>query len=320
MSPRTTTGIGRRQLLEAAATAAALPFVRSLSARAGISSTVTEIAPGIFVHKGHHALFAPDNAGDIANASFVVGKEAVAVIDTGGSALVGAAIRASIRATTGKPIRYVINTHMHPDHVFGNAAFADDQAPFVGHHKLARGLAARADRYIGINKGLLGDAAFQGTRIIMPTLAVDERLSLDLGGRILELEAHPTAHTDNDLTVRDKETDTLFMGDLLFAEHVPTLDGSIRGWLALMDRLASQPVARVVPGHGPPSMTWPDAIRPQQHYFTEIATDVRRLIKEGRSLSDATTSAAMSEKSAWLLFDDYHARNVSAAFAELEWE
>jgi quinoprotein relay system zinc metallohydrolase 2 len=209
---------------------------------------------------------------------------------------------------------------MHPDHVFGNAAFADDAPAFVGHAKLARGLAARSERYLAINKELMGEAAFAGTRIILPTVVVEDRMTIDLGGRTIELEAEKTAHTDNDVIVRDTATGTVFLGDLLFSEHVPTLDGSIRGWLALMERLTAVPAQRVVPGHGPPSMPWPDAAKPLQRYLNTVATDVRRLIKENRTLSEATETAGLSEKDAWLLFEDYHKRNVSAAFAELEWE
>jgi len=309
----------RRKVLAALAALAAAPPLRPASARA-TTTFASEIAPGVYVHKGHHALFSPENAGDISNAGFIVGKNAVAVVDTGGSARVGTGLKSAIRAVTDLPIRYVINTHMHPDHVFGNAAFTDDAPGFVGHAKLARGLAARSERYLAINKDLMGEAAFAGTRIILPNVTVEDRMTLDLGGRKLELEAEKTAHTDNDLIVRDTATGTVFLGDLLFSEHVPTLDGSIRGWLTLMERLAAVPAEHVVPGHGPPSMPWPDAAKPLQRYLDLIASDVRRLIKENRTLSEATETAALSEKDAWLLFDDYHKRNVSAAFAELEWE
>lgn len=282
--------------------------------------SVTEIAPGIFVHQGAYGLFAPANRGDIANLSFVVGRDAVAVIDTGGSAAVGRAFRAAIRAVTDKPIRYVINTHMHPDHVFGNAAFTDDQPEFIGHHKLARALAARAERFLSVNGELLGLEAFAGTRLVAPTRPVQDRLVIDLGGRELILEAQPTAHTDNDLTVHDSTTGTLFLGDLLFVRHVPALDGSIRGWLALIDRLERVEAKQAVPGHGPPSVAWPAAIQPQKRYLQRISADVRRVIKQGRSIAEAAAGAGLSERDAWVLFDAFNARNVTAAFAELEWE
>ena len=232
----------------------------------------------------------------------------------------GREAREALKAITDKPVRYIINTHMHPDHVFGNAAFEVDKPEFVAHHKMARGLAARAERYMTVNRGLLGDAAFDGTKIIGPSRDVKDTLDLDLGGRILTLKARPTAHTDNDLTVYDSATGTLVLGDLLFSGHIPTLDGSIAGWLKLIDVLRSEKADRVVPGHGPPSMPWPDALVPLERYLRTIADDIRAMLKAGKTISDATKTAGFSEKDAWLLAGDFHVRNVTAAFAELEWE
>jgi quinoprotein relay system zinc metallohydrolase 2 len=312
--------ISRQDLLRAALVLAASPLLRYVPAHAADGLETSEIAPGVFVHQGRYEIQSPENRGDMANASFVVGSEAVAVIDTLGSAVLGRELRDAIRAVTDKPVRYVINTHMHPDHVFGNAAFKEDAPAFVGHHKLARGLASRADRYLAINKQMLGEEAFQGIEIVLPTVAVEDNLTLDLGGRSLFCETQATAHTDNDLTITDMATDTLFLGDLLFSVHVPTLDGSIKGWLALLDDLSRRQAARVVPGHGPHAMELPEALEPEQHYLAAIAADVRKLIKDGKTLEDATKIAGFSERDAWKLFDQYHVRNVTAAFAEFEWE
>jgi quinoprotein relay system zinc metallohydrolase 2 len=311
--------ISRRNALKVALALAASPLLRYAPVYAA-DAEVSEIAPGVFVHQGRYEIQSPGNLGDMANASFIVGSDGVAVIDTLGSAVAGRELRTAIRAVTNKPIRYVINTHMHPDHVFGNAAFKEDNPVYVGHHKLARGLASRAERYLAINQQMLGDEAFQGIEIILPTLAVDGSQTLDLGDRSLVLETQRTAHTDNDMTITDSATDTLFLGDLLFSVHVPTLDGSIKGWLALLDELSRKRAARVVPGHGPRSMELPGALEPEQRYLAAIANDVRRLIKEGKTLEDATKVAGFSERDAWKLFDQYHVRNVTAAFAELEWE
>ena len=318
--PETRPSISRQAFLRGSLALVSVPLLHTLPARAATGAEMTEIAPGVFVHQGLYELQSPQNRGDMANASFVVGSESVAVIDTLGSAVAGSDLRDAIRSVTNKTICYVINTHMHPDHVFGNAAFKQDNPAFVGHHKLARGLGSRAERYLMINKRMLGEDAFEGIEVILPTVAVKDSLALDLGGRTLVLEAQPTAHTDNDLTVRDTETDTLFLGDLLFSVHVPTLDGSIKGWLALLDDLSQKRAARVVPGHGPHAMAHPDALTPEQTYLAAIAADVRELIKDGKTLEDAMKTAGLSQRESWKLFDHYHVRNVTAAFAELEWE
>ena len=280
---------------------------------------VTEIAPGVFVHQGRQELFTPQNEGDISNCGFIIGNDAVAVIDTGGSLKVGEGLLAAIRERTSLPVRYVINTHMHPDHVFGNAAFTGPGTGFTGHEKLPRALSTRAEQYLRANAALLG-AAFEGVKIILPTRLISGQQQIDLGGRRLILEARPTAHTDNDLTVLDEATGTMFMGDLLFSGHVPVVDGSIKGWLALLDELAQKKIERVVPGHGPASMPWPGAVTAQLRYLQTIAKEIRQKIRDGSSLADAAGSVGLGEKDAWLLFDEFNARNVSAAFAELEWE
>lgn len=318
--PLSVSKITRKDFVTGVATALLLSSLPKVSPARAAAIGVTEIAPGVFVHQGRFADVSPDNAGDIANLSFIVGTEAVAVIDTGGSAKIGLTAKDAIAAVTPLPVRYVINTHMHPDHVFGNAAFKSANTAFVAHHKMARGLATRAEGYLARNKEWMGDDNFAGTEIVLPTQAIAEKQTLDLGGRTLTLQPRATAHTDNDMTIFDEATGTLFTGDLIFANRVPTIDGSIVGWLKVLAELKTEQAQRIVPGHGPTSMALGDGITPLDRYLKAIASDVRAAIKDGKTLASTVETAALSEKDNWLLFDEHHKRNVTAAFAELEWE
>ncbi|EIJ41066.1 Zn-dependent hydrolase, glyoxylase [Beggiatoa alba B18LD] len=284
------------------------------------SLTIKEVAHGIYVHYGLHEDTNVENKGDIANIGFIVGKTCVAVIDTGGSLMVGKALRARIQQTTTVPICYVINTHMHPDHIFGNAAFLDDHPQYIANTRFSEALASHATSYISAFSRLL-DEPLNDKILVYPTQTVAETLTLDLGERIIQLKAYPTAHTNNDLSIYDESTDTLWLADLLFVDRIPVLDGNLSGWINVLEILQQQTVKQVIAGHGEiKEADWHLSLKKQLQYLKTIRQEVRAYIQQMRPIESAIEQVGQSEKNHWLLFDNYHKRNVTAAFAELEWE
>ncbi len=280
---------------------------------------IENVGNGIYVHHGKHLDIDDGYQGDICNISFVVGNKGVAVIDTGGSIKVGNQLRDAIKKVTDKPILYVINTHVHPDHIFGNAAFKQDKPQFVGHAKLGDAMQLRQEAYDKLNIRYLGADA-KGSEIVKPTILVKDPIDLDLGDRTLKVTPYPNAHTNTDISVIDSKTSTLFTGDLLFIERTPVIEVDIKGLIAAIETLKTYPVKQVVPGHGPVAQDWIAALNNEQRYLNAVLTDIRATIKSGGDMGKAMDTAAASEKDKWLLFDIANRRNVNTLYPALEWE
>jgi quinoprotein relay system zinc metallohydrolase 2 len=277
-----------------------------------------EIAPGIHFRRGVDEDATKSNNDAIANIGFVVGHDAVAVMDPGGSLLDGLRLRATIRKATNLPIRFVVMSHVHPDHIFGAGAFVEDKPQFVGHALLPTALAQRGEYYRSRLDEILGPG--KAGPVITPTMLVKDRGQIDLGGRVLEVTAHGIAHTDCDLTLLDRQTGTLLLSDLLFVERIPSLDGSLKGWLAELAKLKSIGARRAVPGHGPTGVDWPSASRDLERYLGTLQRETRQAIAKGVDIGQAAETVALSERGKWKLFDDYNGHNVTRAYKELEWD
>ena len=310
----------RRDAILRGALAGALTGVslRCLGAAGQDASTFHEVAPGIHIRRGVDEDATQQNDDATANIGFIVGHDAVAVVDPGGSLTDGQRLRAAIRQTTQLPIRYVVLSHVHPDHIFGAPAFQQDRPQFVGHAQLPRTLALRAEFYRRRLEQTLGKDRAGGA--VAPTLLVQDHTEIDLGGRILQLKAHKPAHTDCDLSVFDPTTGTLLPADLLFVGRIPSLDGSLRGWLGELKALRALPARRAVPGHGPTSVDWPTGAGNLERYLGVLLRETREAIASGKDIEAAVGTVARSERSRWKLFDDYNGHNVTQAFKELEWE
>ena len=280
---------------------------------------IAQIAPGVYLHRGQLADVDNPARADSANLGVVIGTRCVAVIDSGGALATGRALLAAIGAVTDKPVCYVINTHVHFDHVLGNAAFVAPATEFIGHQNLADALADSRDYFATAFAAELGGPG-QAERIIAPTRTVAGEERLDLGGRNLLLRAEPSAHSGTDLTVLDEQSQILFAGDLISRERLPVLDGSLTGWLAWLGANTRRHYAHVVPGHGPLDSDWPAGARAEVAYLNALLSETRAALAQGKLAEDVKGRIAAHELVLWQLTQRAHRLNVSRAFRELEWE
>ena len=278
-----------------------------------------QVAEGIYLHPGVHVEFTEPQHDDIANIGFIAGNDCIAVIDTGGSVAIGQQLLLSIREISKLPICYVINTHVHFDHILGNLAFSQESPRFVGHAQLTDAVEQNRDFFLQQFNADLG-ATPNRNSIIGPDLTVDKTMDLDLGDRTITLKAYPAAHSHTDLTVFDQQTKTLWTGDLVFRERIPSLDGKLKGWLAVLETLQNEAVDLAIPGHGTTSDDWPQTYAAEEAYLTMLLKDTRKAINKGQFLEEAVSSIGKDEKQDWLLHEQHHSRNVTKAFTELEWE
>ena len=242
-----------------------------------------QIAADTWLVEGSTENFAADNGGEIVNVGFIVTDAGVVLIDTGISRRYGEALRAAIGRITDRPIALVINTHHHPDHVFGNQAFSDVPiAALAGTREL---LAEQGPAFADNMYRLLGDW-MRGTEVLLPTQTLEPGVR-EIGGHRLQLLAL-RGHTGADLAIFDETTGVLFASDLVFYQRAlttpqtPGLDVWL-GDLAVLERL---PYKLLVPGHGPVA-SGHEPFAQMRDYLGWLDGLLRQAVAEGKDMNEA---------------------------------
>lgn len=216
-----------------------------------------------------------------ANAGIVIGKDGVLVVDTLISAKEGERLLADIRKVTSKPIKYVVNTHTHLDHAFGNGVFAKQGATIISHDADRQMLLAKGPdilKHAG-NYGLKPEE-MAGTEIVAPSVTFSDRLTIDLGGETVQLIRTAASHTEGSLVVYLPQEKILFSGDILFTDFHPFMaDGDLTGWTTTLDTLLTMDVERIVPGHGP--LSGKKDLRDMKAYLKQFDTLAKELAAKG---------------------------------------
>ncbi|OUV03566.1 MAG: hypothetical protein CBC42_03700 [Betaproteobacteria bacterium TMED82] len=303
--------------------------LKNVDTRDSYLHNIINFADGTYYHQGVVEDFSTKNDGLVSNFGFVIGDRCVAVIDTGGSPAIGRRILKTIRVLTKKPICFVVNTHAHPDHIAGNEAFHGLSPPpeFIAHRNFSSAYSNRMETFNRrLSESLRVKEALKKFKV---TRKVQNSMELDLGGRKLFLKAWETSHTNNDLTVFDQSSGALWAGDLLFVDHIPVVDGSILGWLDTIKKLMKKEsiasrglaVKFVIPGHGPLQTDASIAFGKQREYLEAVEGHVREAIRQNEGIAQTVSKVyKILNNGSWSLYELFGRRNITAAYAELEWE
>jgi len=190
-----------------------------------------------------------------ANAGIIIGRDGIVVVDTLVSAREAKRFIRDIRAVSRKPIKYVINTHYHLDHVFGNSEFVRLGAVVIAQEKDRQEMERTAADTLKSIKGYgLTGEDMKGTVPAYPSITYGDRMTIDIGGARIELIHARYSHTAGDTLVYLRDRKVLFAGDVLFTNYHPFLgEGNIEEWAKQLDEIASMDVEKIIPGHGPVS-------------------------------------------------------------------
>lgn len=284
------------------------------------SFTLKEIGPKVWVAVSNPRSKEPAGA----NTGFVIGDDAVAVIDTtmtfsanGFSTDVARQIIAAIRNLTPLPIKFVINTHYHLDHVAANAVFVNEGAVVVAHENVRRWIHREHLRVLP--KDVAPTIRGFMEALVPPTITLGQSLQLHLGSRTIQVQTHP-GHTGGDAVVVIPDAKVTFAGDLFWRRTVPTLtDASTAPLISTLDTLArTGSGTRFVAGHGEVGDAADvSAFRDYLATLRRRVAEAQAFRKEGDGLVAAVTAGLKEQYGGWDGFDVATKDNIVAVDAEM---
>jgi len=241
-------------LLAAGAPCAVCAAADSGATKSGVQAT--QVADRVWFVQVVAALGSPANRNFISNAGFVVTDDGVVVIDALGSPALAEELLAEIRRVTSQPVRYVIVTHYHADHIYGLQSFKGAGATILAHSAGREYLNSdTAQKRLEASRLELGPWVDDKTRLVPADRWMDQdETNLRVGSYDILIRHVGPAHTPEDLVVFVPKLGVLFSGDLFFRGRIPFVgQADSRLWIASLGRLIDYKPRIVVPGHGPAS-------------------------------------------------------------------
>ncbi|MGB6875799.1 MAG: MBL fold metallo-hydrolase [Candidatus Acidiferrales bacterium] len=278
----------------------ALAFISAVAIAAGAPApfTLHEVGPGVWAAIDNPAAKAA-RAG--ANAGFVIDSDSVLVVDTFENPAAAQELLNQIRQKTNLPIRFVVNTHYHLDHVSGNNIFAGVGAIILAQQNVRAWERTENQKFFGPKITAAQKETVES--LGLPSITYEHGIELYLGTRQIIVHSFP-GHTGGDSVVYVPDANVVFCGDLFWDHTLPNLiDASTKPWLATLDTLIQDhPAATFVPGHG--EVGHVQDVSDFRSYLSDLRADVAQAQAAGKS-GDALTDAVLPDLqkySSWSFF------------------
>ena len=239
---------------------------------------VTEVAPGLFFQYHHQE----------SNNAWLVTDDGVIVIDSRQHPRRAEELLAAIRKTTDKPIKFVINTHAHGDHYFGNSVFKREGALFIAHRDTAIMMRTHHGKELGRRTGYFKQTGFAPSEVnlVLPDVTFNDKLTITLGGRAVELLYMGAGQNPGDTLVYFPKEKVLFSGGPFSKNSWPNpqFTPSISGWVEMLRKMAAMDVEKYLGGHGDVGARQ-DVLNEAQ-MLSDFDAGMRDAVKKGMSRDD----------------------------------
>ena len=272
-----------------------------------------KLAENSYYFYGKEEYFSKENGGDIANSSFIITEKSVILINTGSSQQYGKQVKEEIRKITNKPIKYILNTHHHPDHFLGNSAFSSGD--IYASEFTKNEIETNGDLYI-VNLVNIIHEAMDKTKIKAPNQILTDK-SLDFDGYKLKI-FYLDGHTSSDIVIYDENTKILYTSDLVFYKRTPsTPHANMDNWIKSLKELEKIDYSILVPGHGISSTT-KEPIKENIAYLEYLDNTLKKAAKEGLDIFEILSKPIPKEFESFTMFKEEFERSVINLYPSYE--
>jgi len=253
-------------------------------------SGVKRLAPNVYAYIQGKGTWYWSNAG------FIVGNDYVVVVDSLATVGLTQRFKDEIEKITDKPVRYLINTHHHGDHTYGNHIFAG--ATIISHIDCRREVTQTPIMDPGLLNAIFPEFDFRGIAATPADITFEKQLTLHVDGREIRLVHFGPGHTSGDIIVHLPDEEIIFAGDFIFLYSTPVaMDGSFAGWLNNLDAIAKLGARTYVPGHGP--VCGAEGLNLCRDYLVIVLHEARKRFDKGMTVDEAAKDIDLGQFSQW---------------------